>query len=166
MPPESSAPLSKLTHAGSELPRAGVFRRLAALVYDMFLLFGLLVAPLIILIALRSRPTLADGSVAHDLPPIAPAPVMLVYMVTMVCGFYWYFWRKNGQTLGMQAWRLRLDSANGARPSLRQCVVRSTVALVSLLCGGLGYYWLWWDRARATWHDRASNTYVVVLPKR
>ncbi len=150
----------------SELPRAGVFRRLAALVYDAFLLFGLLVAPLVIVIALRSRPVLPDGSVAHDLPPIAPPSFMLVYMITIICSFYWYFWRKKGQTLGMQAWRLRLDSTDGGRPSLQQCVVRSAVSLLSLLCGGLGYYWLWWDRARATWHDRASNTYVVVLPKR
>lgn len=166
MPSNSAAPVSDLSQTASELPRAGVLRRLAALVYDAFLLFGLLVAPLIILIALRSQPVLPDGAIAHDLPPIAPAPVMLAYMVTIVCGFYWYFWRKKGQTLGMQAWRLRLDSANGTRPSWRQCGVRSAVGLLSLLCGGLGYYWLWWDRAHATWHDRASNTYVVVLPKR
>jgi uncharacterized RDD family membrane protein YckC len=148
------------------LPIAGVFRRLAALIYDTFLLFGLLVAPLIVLIALRSRPTLPDGSVTHDLPPIAPPAVMLLYMVTVVCGFYWYFWRKNGQTLGMQAWRLRLDSTSGANLSLRQCIIRSAVALLSLLVGGLGYYWLWWDCAHLTWHDRASNTCVVLLPKR
>ena len=150
----------------SALPQAGVFRRLAALVYDAFLLFGLLVAPLIIVIAVRSRPTLPDGSVAHDLPPIAPAPVMLVYMIAVICCFYWYFWRKNGQTLGMQAWRLRLDDVAGARPSLRQCIIRSAIALLSLGCVGLGYFWLWCDGNHLTWHDRASNTRVVVLPKR
>jgi len=150
----------------SPLPRASVVRRLAALVYDCFLLFGLLVAPLIVLVALRETPTLPDGAVAHDLPPIAPAPVMLAYSLLIVCGFYWYFWRKNGQTLGMQAWRVRLDSIDGTRPGLQQCAIRSLVGVVSLLAAGCGYWWAWLDRDGASWHDRASNTRVVVLPKR
>jgi uncharacterized RDD family membrane protein YckC len=147
------------------LPPAGVVRRLAALVYDAFLLFGLLVVPLFLVTAVRSKPPLPDGSVAHDLPPIAPAPVMFLYMVVVICAFYWYFWRKSGQTLGMQAWRLRLDNAAGGRPGLRQCVLRSSIGLLSLLSAGLGYCWLWWDREHLTWHDRASNTRIVVLPK-
>lgn len=148
------------------LPHAGALRRIAALVYDAFLLFGLLVVPLFILTAIRSRPQLQNDSVVHDLPPIAPPPVMFLYTLAVICGFYWYFWRKNGQTLGMQAWRLRLDDADGMRPTLRQCAIRSAIGLLSLLCGGLGYWWAWWDREHLTWHDRASNTRVVVLPKR
>jgi uncharacterized RDD family membrane protein YckC len=87
-------------------------------------------------------------------------------MVFMVAGFYYYFWRRNGQTLGMQAWRLRLDIAEGGRPSLRQCLLRMPVGFLALLCGGLGYWWIWIDRDRLAWQDRASSTRVVVLPKR
>lgn len=158
-----SAPPSSIAET---LPQAGVVRRLAALVYDAFLLFGLLVVPLFVLTALRGKATLANDSVAHDLPPIAPAPLMLVYMIVVICGFYWYFWRRSGQTLGMQAWRLRLDNAAGARASLRQCAIRSAVGLLALLAGGLGYWWIWVDRDGLSWHDRASGTRVVVVPKR
>jgi uncharacterized RDD family membrane protein YckC len=87
-------------------------------------------------------------------------------MVCMVAAFYFYFWRRNGQTLGMQAWRLRLDSKDGGRASLRQCLIRMPVGFLSLLCGGLGYWWIWIDRDRLSWHDRASGTRVAVLPKR
>ncbi|MDB6060633.1 MAG: hypothetical protein JWM78_736 [Verrucomicrobiaceae bacterium] len=154
------------TPTSSALPHAGVFRRLAALVYDTFLLFGLLVAPLILILILRGQSQLQNDSVTHDLPPIAPAPVMMIYTVVIVCSFYWYFWRKNGQTLGMQAWRLRLDSSTGNRPTWPQCLIRSGVSVVSLACGGLGYFWLLLNRDHLTWHDRASHTRVVVLPKR
>lgn len=158
---------SAITITETSLPTAGVLRRLAALVYDAFLLFGLLVAPLFIFTAIRSpKVDLQNGSVTHDLPSIAPQPVMLLYMILVSASFYCYFWRRNGQTLGMQAWRIRVDSENGGRPNWRQCLIRATVGLVSLLCAGLGYWWIWIDKNRCSWHDRASNTRVVVLPKK
>lgn len=152
-----------------ELRRAGVLRRLAALVYDSFLIFGLMVVPLFILTGLiegGAGAPAADSAVVHELPAIAPKPVLLLYMIAVVIGFYCYFWRRNGQTLGMQAWRLRLENADGGRPSLRQCLLRILAGVPALLCAGLGYWWIWLDRQGRAWHDRASNTRVVVLPKR
>ena len=150
------------------LPTAGPIRRLLALVYDAFLLFGLLVVPLFLLTAVLAHPAapLQNGSVTHELPSIAPRPVMLAYMIVVVTGFYCYFWRRSGQTLGMQAWRLRVDSRDGGRPGWRQCLLRALVGFFSLACCGLGYLWSAWGRERLTWHDRASDTRVVVLPKR
>lgn len=159
--PEAAAPVDS-----TALPNAGPIARLAALGYDSFLIFGLLVVPLFILTGLRARSAgLQTDGVIHELPPIASRPVLLLYMICMVAGFYYYFWRRNGQTLGMQAWRLRLDSSTGGRPSLRQCLIRMPVGLLALLCGGLGYWWIWFDRQHLAWQDRASNTRVVVLPK-
>lgn len=150
----------------ASLPAAGLLRRLAALVYDAFLLFGLLVVPLFILAALRYHDArLANGAVVHDLPPIAPPSVMLLYIIGVTTGFYCYFWRRNGQTLGMQAWRLRVDSDRGGRPNWRQCWIRAAIGLLSLAIGGLGFLWLLVDRRHLAWHDRASGTHVVLLPK-
>lgn len=164
--PDSLSPVSD-SNPQAPLEQAGPISRLAALGYDSFLIFGLLVVPLFILTGLRERSAglLTDG-VVHDLPPIASRPVLLLYMICMVAGFYYYFWRRNGQTLGMQAWRLRLDSHDGGRASPKQCLIRMAVGFVSLLCGGLGYWWIWLDRDGLAWHDRASGTRVVVLPKR
>lgn len=148
-------------------PTAGPLRRLAALVYDSFLLFGILVVPLFILTAaLSHEPAIRQNdSVTHELPSIAPQPVMLLYMIAVVVGFYCYFWRRSGQTLGMQAWRMRLESRTGGRVSWRQCLVRALVGFFSLICLGLGFIWSAWGQERLTWHDRASNTRVVLLPK-
>jgi uncharacterized RDD family membrane protein YckC len=171
--PTATSATSSPSSPSSPYP-AGVWRRLAALVYDSFLLFGLLFITGGIYVAvdagLAGVPIAADvqtGSVITDLPKHR-SPLLFALEVLVVGGFYIYFWRRNGQTLGMQAWRLRLDdaAAGGARPSTRQCLLRLAVGLVSLACAGLGYWWLWIDKERRTWHDRASNTQVVVLPKR
>lgn len=149
------------------LPVAGIARRLAALVYDAFLLFGLLVVPLLIVTVARGGgpQPLANETVVHDIAPIAPYPVLLAYEVLVIVAFYTYFWRKNGQTLGMQAWRLRLDSNGGGRPSWLQCGLRLLTGAPALLLAGLGYWWMLLDPQRRSWHDRASDTRVVVLPK-
>lgn len=151
----------------TSLRSAGVGRRLCALVYDGFLLFGLWVVPLFALMMVLhlSEPPQQMGEVVHELNPVAPAWAVQLYALLMVAIFYIYFWRRNGQTLAMQAWRIRLDSADGGRPGWGQCLIRLAVGALSLLCFGLGYFWLWWDRDRLTWHDRASRTRVVELPK-
>jgi len=157
-----------MTETTPQTRPAGVLRRLAALIYDSFLLFGILVVPLFLLTGLseRGQPgSLQTDAVVHELPPIAPWPVMLTYEIVVVFGFYCYFWLRSGQTLGMQAWRLRLDDLDGGRPSLRQCLLRAVFGVISLLCAGLGYWWIWLDRDRRSWHDRVSHTRVVVLPK-
>lgn len=148
------------------LPTAGILRRLAALVYDAFLLFGLLVVPLFITTAIISPPqNLPLGAVTHDLPIIAPRPILFAYTILVIASFYVYFWRKSGQTLGMQAWRLRVDNEQGGRANWFQCAIRAAVGFISLSCAGLGFWWAWIDKDRRCWHDSASNTRVVVLPK-
>jgi uncharacterized RDD family membrane protein YckC len=111
------------------------------------------------------KPLASESAVAHDLPLIAPKLFLQVYWMFVIAGFYCYFWRKNGQTLGMQAWRLRVDANNGGRPSWKQCGLRLLTGIPSLLLAGLGFWWIWLDPQRRSWHDRASNTRVVVLPK-
>ena len=44
--------------------------------------------------------------------------------------------------------------------------MRYSVGTLSLLPAGLGFWWAWFDRDRLTWHDRASRTRIVRLPKR
>ncbi|BBI48379.1 hypothetical protein HORIV_08000 [Vreelandella olivaria] len=68
-------------------------------------------------------------------------------------------------TLGMQAWRLRVQTAEGRSLNLKQCLIRCAVAWLSLLALGLGYLWVLFDQQRRSWPDIASNTQTVVLPK-
>lgn len=166
IPSSPRPPAAKFTSSTTPLPSAGVLRRLAALIYDAFLLFGLLVVPLFIWTAITNGQGMPQDAVAHDLPSVAPRPMLLAYMIVVIVGFYGYFWRKSGQTLGMQAWRLRVDDEHGGRIGWPQCCLRAAIGLLSLLCAGCGYWWIWLDKNRMSWHDRASHSRVVVLPKK
>jgi uncharacterized RDD family membrane protein YckC len=75
-------------------------------------------------------------------------------------------WRRGGQTLGMRPWRLKVVSQDGLPPRWSALWLRYTVAMVSVLMGGLGFWWAWIDRERLTWHDRASHTRMVRLPEK
>jgi len=144
-------------------PTAGVFRRLAAMTYDALLLTAISIAYYAIAVALN---VLFQGA-----PPQGEKIQWghwnwLVFIGWLSCmfSFYCFFWKKTGQTLGMRAWRMRVIGAEDSL-TLKQCLLRCALALPSLLLLGLGYVWLWFDPQRITFHDRFSNTRVIVLPK-
>ena len=92
-----------------------------------------------------------------------------IYQVTLLVvwvSFYGLFWTRSGQTLGMLAWRLKLVRDDNEPIRWRDVLVRLAIGIPSLLLAGLGFFWLWFDRDRLTWHDRASHTRPIVLPKR
>ena len=80
--------------------------------------------------------------------------------------FFGAFWTRRGQTLGMVAWRLKVERDDGTSLRWSDALLRLAGASVSLLAFGLGYFWIWIDRDRLAWHDRWSHTRVIVLPKR
>jgi uncharacterized RDD family membrane protein YckC len=163
--PKTSKNNSSATH---EAP-PGVFRRIAVIVYDAFLLFAVLfVATLIPAFFLSPESFVANpanNSVVHELDIPLQGWLYRAYLVVLIIIFYGWFWRKSGQTLGMQAWRIKLESLSGDKPSWTQCIIRVLIAGVSLAAGGLGYWWIWIDKDSRSWHDRASNTVLRSIPK-
>jgi uncharacterized RDD family membrane protein YckC len=92
--------------------------------------------------------------------------VYQAFLLTIVVCFFGLFWTRQGQTLGMMAWRLRIQREDGALLGWGDVIKRLVAALVSLLALGLGYFWIWIDRDRLAWPDRWTRTRVVVLPKK
>lgn len=112
----------------------------------------------------------------------------------VIAAFFVYFWTSRGQTVGMLAWRLRVQRPDGSLLDWRLALARlgivsallvpfvagywliwgkwpdrhlRTLAMcVSLAPIVLAYLWIWIDRDRLTWHDRWTGTRVVVLPKK
>jgi uncharacterized RDD family membrane protein YckC len=137
------------------LASAGLLRRLAGVVYDSLLLVALwMVATGLWLLAAGGRPP-ADGD-----------PLFQLYLLVIAFLFFGGFWIRGGRTLGMQAWRMRVVSADGRALTWRQAAIRFFAAILSWLPLGAGYLWCLVDRDRNTLHDRLSGTRTVVLPKR
>ena len=93
--------------------------------------------------------------------------ILLWLCCWLVAGAYAvYSWLRGGQTLGMRPWRLRVTGMGGAAPTRTQLIKRYLAGTLSLLLGGMGFWWAWFDRERLTWHDRISGTRVAQVPKR
>ncbi|HDZ09520.1 RDD family protein [Pseudohongiella sp.] len=149
------------------LPRAGLLRRLAALLYDMFLVFAMwMILGFIILFVFGlfadNTSELVDGQVQTH-----PVLLMLnfVMMVTTAACFYLWFWRRTGQTLGMIAWRIKALRTDNKPISLQHGLIRFVAAWPAFWLGGLGYLWLYVDKDHDAVHEKLSGTKTVLLPK-
>jgi uncharacterized RDD family membrane protein YckC len=136
-------------------------RRLAALVYDILLVLPLIMA--CVALVMGARTLLGLGPADDGTVQIDANLVRLLALLTTMAFFSW-FWLKSGQTLGMQAWRIKLVSFAGTPPSARQVVIRCLGAVLSAACFGLGYLWCLVDRHGRYWHDYLSGTELRLLP--
>jgi uncharacterized RDD family membrane protein YckC len=143
-----------------DLPRAGLARRFAAMLYD-----GLLLAALLMVVTACFLPFTGGEAVTwRQFPPLAVLHrLACVLAIVAYCGLPW---TQRGQTLGMTTWRLRVQRNDGYLLTWRDVVQRLAVSLLSWIPAGLGWWWALFDRERRTWHDTLSRTRVVVLPKR
>lgn len=148
----------------ADLPHAKLMRRLAALLYDGFLVFAIwmLIGFVLQLVVGPGTNQLVDGVVKTD--PILSA-VTFVLMVASASGFYLWFWQKNGQTLGMMSWRLKLLTEDNQLVGFKQALLRYVLAWPSFFIAGLGYLWIYIDSEGNAIHDKLSHTKVVIVPK-
>tara|TARA_B110000444_G_scaffold247852_1_gene270991 strand:+ start:57 stop:557 length:501 start_codon:yes stop_codon:yes gene_type:complete len=147
------------------LPSPGVIRRLAAIFYDSLLVIAVLMT--VSGLAIGIRVIVVGEQAIKSSPSVAVNGVFFqLLLLASIFMFFYVFWRKKGQTLGMQVWRIRLDSNNGKRISLNQALVRFFTATFSALCFGMGFWWIWLDAKNRSWHDSMSNTKLVLLPKK
>ena len=134
-----------------EYQSAGLFRRLAAILYDSLLIIAMWLITTLLLVAFIN-----DGAALQG-------PLFQFGLYFEACLFYSYFWRLRGQTLGMQAWKIKLVTPDLQTLSWQECFTRLFFALVSISMLGLGFIWMLFDPDKLTWHDRASGTRVILL---
>lgn len=143
------------TPASSPLPPCSLLRRLMAILYDSMLL-----AALLLLASLLALPLVGDS------PSTLTRLFFQLYLLLITFAFYTWFWSHGGQTLGMTAWRIRLQNSRPGPLSLWQLLLRFLVAIPSWLFLGLGFLWSLWEKDKRTWHDLYSMTELVVIPKK
>lgn len=139
---------------------AGVVRRFGAMLYDTLVV----IAVLMVVTALLMIPLGGEAISVERVGFFEYGYQGLLVLV--IAGFFGLFWTRRGQTLGMMAWRLKLERADGRPVGWRDALLRLVGATVSLGVLGLGYFWIWIDRDGLAWHDRWTRTRVRVLPKR
>lgn len=170
------------------IAKAGV--RLIAIVYDGMLILALLFLVGTLLSVLGTYLFIPIGTTsqqAQQLPTWYQNGVMTPAFIITLVGFYGLFWRRGGQTLGMQTWRLKTVTHEGKLLNWRQAFIRILSAcLVPALCGMVGYamhgsrfailgsslfglmfnyYFCWFNRQGIAVHDMLSKTMTLKMPK-
>jgi uncharacterized RDD family membrane protein YckC len=136
-----------------QLELASFWPRLAAIIYESFIVMAILFgAAAIPVLALQRK--IPPGTIWYE-----------IYLFLALLAYFVYCWSRSGQTIGMSAWRLLLTDTVGKRVSAKRAVLRFFVS-VPLLFGLLGILWQWLDPERIALHDRLSKTRVVRLPRR
>ena len=136
----------------------GLFRRLAAMLYDAFLLLGVLLLAVTLVVIpyelLIGEPLPRSGWVHH---------LYQLYLLGVLAAFLLFFWVRAGQTLGMRAWRLRLLRDDGNPLTLADGLRRLLWATLTL--APLGLLPMLFDAQGRGLYDRLSHTRPVLLKK-
>lgn len=169
---------------------AGVGVRLAGVLYDGMLVLALLFLVSLVLAVAGTVMFGISGTSAADakeLPKWYQNLVLSPSFVLTLVGFYGLFWRKSGQTLGMQTWRLKTINSDGTLLTWLQsfiriicgCIVPMVCAMVGFLLYGtraavlfsailgffLNYLFCFVHPKGLAVHDLLSNTVTVRIPK-
>ena len=138
---------------------AGLLRRFGALLYDLLLLAAVLMVVTAMFLPFTGGEAITSAG---------NAPLEWAYRAVLLGAivlFFGAFWTRRGQTLGMAAWRLRVEREDGGRLTWGDTLRRLAAAIVSWLPAGLGFIWILVDPQRRAWHDRLSHTRVIVVPR-
>lgn len=164
--------------------------RVVAIVYDGMLILALLFLVGTVLTVIGTLLTMQAGTQsaeAQSLPTWYQNFIMTPSFVLTLVGFYGLFWRRGGQTLGMQTWRLKTVNNAGHLLTWPQSFKRILAAcLIPLLCGIIGsliegsraillasiflgwifnYVFCLFNRRGLAVQDMLSNTITLKMPK-
>ena len=135
---------------------AGFFKRVFSLIYDSLAVIGIMLSLSLLLVLVNG------GSTEEN--KFASLIQFLIITFSGPC-FYTYFWlTNNGQTLGMQAWKIQLISTNNGL-SVKDCLYRCFISLISFLIFGIGYFLILFRKDNKSLADLLTNTQIIDLKK-
>ncbi|GAF51811.1 hypothetical protein JCM18900_292 [Psychrobacter sp. JCM 18900] len=138
--PQSSAPVQQDPNEEPTIAKPMI--RVVAILYDGMLILALLFLVGTILTVVGTLLTMETGtesSQAQSLPFWYQNAIMTPSFVLTLVAFYGIFWRRGGQTLGMQTWRLKTINDAGQWLTWGQSFKRILAAcLMPLIFGIIG----------------------------
>ena len=148
-------------------PRAGLLRRLGSWLYDflvavaIYMIVGLLLSAIFNTLFLMGYINTLGYETGSDYTANSLLFKTVLNGLSFICisFFFVYFWARSGQTIGMRAWRLRVQTQTGTTITKKIGLKRLLPTLL-----GLGNFAVLFDRKnKLSLQDKFTNTEVVVL---
>ena len=128
------------------------FRRLLALFYDLLLIAGILLSFTLLIVIING------GAISSFLG----GNLMLLSYFLISFIFYVYFWYFNdGQTLGMQAWKIKLVADDNQAISIKSMLQRLVLGLFFGSVVGLNFFVILFRSDKRSLNDIFSKTRIV-----
>ncbi len=133
------------------MSKTNVFKHIAAFVYDVFPVVGILIVTSGIILILRS----GDAVQAHTW-------WFQGFIFGEIALYYIYFWKVGGQTIGMKAWKIHIHPNNQTQNHLswKQAIMRFVVGILSTALLGLGLFWKFYSKEGKSWMDLVSDSHT------
>lgn len=130
------------------------YKLLAACAYELLLLIALWFIAALLFISIF-------GDATHSYKRY-----FLQFYLWLITGAYFVWcWRKSGQTLAAQTWKIKLVNQAGSTINIKQAVIRYILSSLSALVFGLGFMWALVDKDRLYLHDRLLKTRFISVTK-
>jgi len=129
----------------------GISRRIGAFAYDLILLIALLILAAGIVMPF-TKGAVAAGNIFFQ-----------IYIFLVIFLFFGWFWTHGGQTLGMRAWKIRVELNTGKNLNWSQAGLRFILAIMTF---GIGLLWCLWDEKHRSFYDLLAKTQVIKVEKR
>ena len=120
-------------------------KRIAASVYDLFLLLG-------VWFVVGSLAVWINGGIIQT-KWVGP---ILVILSTWI--FYGYFWMNGGKTLGMAVWNFEIYSIDGDEITLKKVSIRFFSNIFTILLAGLPLALIYFSKDNLSLSDYLSKT--------
>lgn len=111
------------------LPTPGLLRRVACLLYEGVLLFGVVMAA-----------GLLYGVVFQQRHALEGSAGLKAFLLAVLAAYFVYFWTRSGQTLAMLTWHIKLETVSGHLLTPTRALCRYALS------------WMWFLPALATAH--------------
>ncbi|MFL2717318.1 MAG: RDD family protein [Gammaproteobacteria bacterium] len=120
-------------------------KRIAATIYDLFLLLG-------VWFAVGSIAVWLNGGVI-EAKWIGP---LLVFISTWT--FYGYFWTHGGKTLGMAVWKFQIYSIEKNKINFQMISIRFFINIITFFLGGVPLFFMYFSKDNLSLSDYFSKT--------
>mgnify|MGYP001315211685 CR=1 FL=1 len=133
-----------------------MLKMLAALLYDCLVLMGLIFAVMALQVGLYQILDLTDEQ--HTW-------FKQLLILTTLYAYYSVSYYKQGQTIGMKAWKLKLVQQDGSLATRQQILIRWLCAILSVPLLGLGHWSALFRQDRRSLVDLISKTQIISIRK-
>ncbi len=139
-----------MTKQNLNITAPGLLKLAASLLYELLTVVAIIFVSTGVFIIIA-------GDAGHGIKRL----LLQIFLWLVVGAYFVRCWLRSGQTLAMQAWKLRLLNEHSQLLTRQQAIARYLLASLSIAFFGLGFLWAIVDKDKRFLHDRFLRCKII-----